>query len=258
MKDKPPLPPTRAQAKVSLQINEEESKKQLQNALKLFQTVMLNKVFLIVVVISSVSVGSSNAIIRVFMGEVLRNFFIEWGYKNSYNSMSGLVLMCFEGGYIAGSILSGKFVDHFKNYHQQISIVLGCGVLSTVSLVLGYYFGSVAILFVTHAIFGICVGYLSTPLYETVFQHFYPADSGVLSIMIGTVCSLPTLLFGEIPRLIANLLPRKIAVLIYLIFQQSLSFAISLLLKPNYKRLAANQISERSAVQEEVTPLLAD
>jgi len=141
---------------------------------------MFDKVFWQVVVILNVALGGSKIMVRVYLGEVLRKFFIELGYESSYNSMCGLVMVCFEAGDIIGCILSGKIVDHFKNYHQQVSIALACSVISVVSVLLGYYFGNSLVVFVFHFMFGIGIGYITTPLYEIVFQHFFPADSGVL------------------------------------------------------------------------------
>ena len=260
MKSKPPLPPTNAQLKVRLQSNEEEQtkleKKQLKKIFQLFKSVTLDRVFLQVMFVLSVAVGGCNTVAKVFFAELFRKLLIELGYKSSYNSISGLLLMCYECGSIFGSILSGKFVDHFKNYHQQISIVLGCCVLSTTFILLGSFFESIAAVFVFNFTFGMCLGYLPTPSYEIVLQHYYPLDSGVLSIMMRMLFSLIVLCLGEIPRLISNLLPGGMAVYIYMIIIQLLSFFLSLFLKPNYNRLAVSQNSHEATSQKEEAPLL--
>ena len=87
-------------------------------------------------------------------------------------------------------ILSAKLVNQFKNYQKHISIILFCYVLSAVALLLGYYFETVAVVFLFGGAMGICLSSLVTPLYEVVFQHFYPADSGFISIIIRILSSL--------------------------------------------------------------------
>jgi len=263
MKKKPPLPPTKAQAKVRLQLEEQSTLSsfdwnQLTKLLKLLKLVMLSKVFLQVIFILSAAVGGCSTFLKVFMGEILRKLFIELGYQNKYNALSGLALLCYVIGTILGSVLSGKLVDNFKNYHQQISIALASGTLSMIFILLGYYFNITALVFVFHVIFGICLGYLSTPCYEIIFQHFYPADSGILSLMIRISYSLATLILGESPRLILIWFPGGIAVIVYIIIFYLLSFVMSLFLKPNYNRLAANNNSEISTRAEEEAPLLSD
>ena len=261
MKSKPPLPPTQAQAKVRKQSCQEApdklDKKQLRKIFHLFKSVMADKLFLQSVFILSVAVGGCTTIGKVLMAEVFRKFFLELGFTNSYNSMSGSVLVCYESGSVLGSILSGKIVDNFKNYHQQVSIILACSVISVVSLLLGYHFGNSVVVFLFSFMYGISIGYLSTPLYEIVFQHFYPVETGVLSLMIRILYSIAAICFGETSRLIANWFGDGMAVLLYLIAILSISFTISLFLKPNYNRLAANRNSE-SAMLHEDTPLLTD
>ena len=262
MKSKPPLPPTQAQAKVRKQSCQEApdklDKKQLRKIFHLFKSVMADKLFLQSVFILSVAVGGCTTIGKVLMAEVFRKFFLELGFTNSYNSMSGSVLVCYESGSVLGSILSGKIVDNFKNYHQQVSIVLACSVISVVSLLLGYHFGNSFVVFLFNFTYGISIGYLPTPLFEIVFQHFYPVETGVLSLIIRILSSLSGLCFGETSRLIANWFGDGMAVLIYLIAILSISFTISLFLKPNYNRLAANRNSESAMLHEEDTPLLTD
>jgi len=259
MKDKPPLPPTKAQAKVRLQSREHEAQSGLDKTqlLQLLRTVTFNKVFWQVIFILSTSIGACDTFVKMFMGEILKKLFIKIGDESSYNSFSSLMLVCYEVGGIIGSILSGKIVDNFKNYHHQISVILAICLMSMISILLGYYFNSVVVLYVFYFSFGTCLGYLPTPSYEIVFQQFYPIDSGVLALMIRIVYSFINFTLGETPRWISNLLSSGIQVTVGLcmFILLSISFLTSLFLKPSYNRLAVNRNSE--VLNEEETPILS-
>ena len=260
MKDKPPIPPTAAQALVSCSEHDAPSvhdENQLRKFLQLFKVVCLSKVFLQASFIKITTIGNY-LIEKVFMGEILRSFFIDKGYIASYNSMSGWVLICLEIGSIFGSIIIAKLVDRYKNYRKMV-IVFALGLLFfQICLLLGYYFGSTAVLFVVNIAIGTCVYCSFLPLYEIVLQHFYPADSGLLSLMIRIPLSLGSMFAGLAARMILNYFKKSSAVLIFMIILSFLSFITSLFLKPNYNRLNANTNSEVVALNEPQTPLLVD
>ena len=260
MKDKPPIPPTAAQALVNCSEHDTSSvldENQFSKFLKLFKVVCLSKVFLQASFIKITTVGNY-LIEKVFMGEILRSFFIDKGYITSYDSMSGWVLICLEIGSIFGSIVIAKLVDWHKNYHKMV-IVFALGLLfSQICLLLGYYLGSTAVLFVVNIAIGMCVNFLYLPLYEIVLQHFYPADSGLLALMIRIPLSLGSMLVGLAARMILIFFKKSSAVLIFMIVLSFLSFITSLFLKPNYNRLNTNRNSEVAALYKQQTPLLVD
>ena len=172
--------------------------------------------------------------------------------------MSGWVLICLEIGSIFGSIVIAKLVDWYKNYHKMV-IVFALGLLfSQICLLLGYYLGSTAVLFVVNIAIGMCVNFLYLPLYEIVLQHFYPADSGLLALMIRIPLSLGSMLVGLAARMILIFFKKSLAVLIFMIVLSFLSFITSLFLKPNYNRLNTNRNSEVAALYKQQTPLLVD
>ena len=234
MKDKPPIPPTTAQARV--QRNETAKSVGLNKNLTLFKSIIMTKMFIQIIFIMIMSMGC-NSLVRVFWGEIMKTFFIDNGYTKSYTSMSGWVLVCYKSGCMVGNILSGNVVNHFKNYHRQISLISACLVVSIVSVLLGYHFRSIVVLFLFSSIFGVFIGFLPTPLYEIIFQHFYPVDSGVLSMMIRVLYSTGTLIFGVISRNLVTFFNGGSTILIVFAVVLSLSFLNSLFLNPNYNRL---------------------
>jgi len=221
MSDQPPLPPTIAQEKVRRGVQQDT--RFASNAKRLLFEVVLTKTFMQVIFIYLCTVGSCNAFTRAFMAEVLRELFEELNKNSSYNLLSGLVLMGYEGGCILGSVLSGKVIGRFKNYHQQVSTVLALLLTSMISLILGYYFKSIVVVCVFNFLLGVFVGYLAIPLYEIVFQNFFPMDISILAIMIRILFAFGILLLGETPRIVLNFFPGGISVLIYMSILLTLS-----------------------------------
>ena len=248
MKDKPPIPPTAAQARV--QRNETRRNFALKQNIRLFKYVLINKVFLQTMFIMIMALGC-NSLVRVYWGEIMKTYFVDIGYIDSYTSMSGWVLVCYKSGCMVGNILSGNVVNHFKNYHQQISLILACLVVSVVCLLLGYHFHNIVVLFLFSGIFGVYIGFLSTPLYEIIFQHYYPVDSGVLAMMIRVLYSLGTLLVGIVSRKIVNFFNGGPTILVLSAIVLLLSFINSLFVNPNYNRLNNNCNSDIVALLEE-------
>ena len=234
IKDKPPIPPTTAQAKI--QRNETPRSFASKQNIKLYKYVLLNKVFVQTMFIMIMSMGC-NSLVRVYWGEIMKTFFIDNGYTNSYTSMSGWVLVCYKSGCIVGNILSGNVVNHFKNYQQQITLILFCLIVSIVSVLLGYRFRSIVVLFLFSSIFGIFIGFVPTPLYEIIFQHFSPIDSGVLALMIQTLYSSGTLISGIVSRKIVNFFNGGPTILVLSAIVLLMSFINSLFVNPNYNRL---------------------
>ena len=234
MKDKPPIPPTTAQAKI--QRNGTPRNFDSKQNIRLCKYVLLNKVFVQTMFIMIMSKGC-NSLVRVYWGEIMKTFFIDNGYTNSYTSMSGWVLVCYKSGCIVGNILSANVVNHFKNYQRQISLILVGLVVSIVCVILGYRFHNIVVLFLFSSTFGIFIGFLPTPLYEIIFQHFYPVDSGVLALMIQALFSLGILLVGIVSRKIVNFFNGGPTILVLSAVVLLFSFINSLFVNPNYNRL---------------------
>ena len=178
-----------------------------------------------------------NSLVRVYWGEIMKTFFIDNGCTKSYTPMSGWVLVCYKSGCIVDNILSGNVVNHFKNYQRQILLILVCLVVSAVCLILGYHFHNVVVLFLFSSIFGIFIGFLPTPLYEVIFQHLYPVDSGVLAMIIRVLYSSGTLILGIVSQKIVNFFDGGPTIFIVFAVVLLLSFVNSLFLNPNYNRL---------------------
>ena len=253
MKDTPPIPPTAAQARV--QRNKSVQNFALKQNIRLFKYVLLNKVFLQIIFIMIMALGC-NSLVRVYWGEIMKTFFINIGFIDSYTSMSGWVLVSFKCGCMVGTILSGNVVNHFKNYHQQISLILACLVVSVVCLILGYHFHNIVVLFLFSGIFGVFIGFLPTPLYEIMFQHFYPVDSGVLALMARVLFSSGALFVGLVSRKIVNFFNGGPTILIFSAVVLLLSFINSLFVNPNYNRLNNISNSDIVSLLEESTFLV--
>ena len=239
--DRPPKPPTLAQASVCLA---QKDKSKTENVdiignLKEFYResiqIMRNKLVLQVAVIFSITQGC-NLIQKLFMGEILRKVFIELGHVNNANVMSGYVLVLFEFGCIVGSVVSGKVVDNYKNYRVQVILGLLFCFISMIGILIGYYFVNLIVIYIANTSYGFFITFLVTPIFETVYQHMYPIDTGFLTLILRIQCSFATILIGQISRLWLNLFG-GISVLSLAAVFLFVALIISLFLKPKYSRL---------------------
>lgn len=190
------------------------------------------------------------------MGEILRKVFTELGHVDKANVMSGYVLVLFEFGCIAGSVVSGKVVDHYKNYRLQVMVDLLLCFISIVGIIIGYYFLNVTIIYIANTLFGFFITYLVTPIFEAVYQHMYPLDTGFITLILRIECSFGIIFIGQTCRLWLDLFG-GLAVLAYVAAILFSALIISYFLNPNYGRLnAASNFKLKKEEACEKTPLL--
>ena len=241
--DRPPKPPTLAQACVRAKKSLDDSKfEDIVHNIKDFvlecKRIFRNKIVIQVAFMFSIT-QSCNFIQKLFMGEILRKVFLNFEHPQDADEMSGYVLVLFEVGCIAGSVASGKVVDYNKNYHIQVIIGMTMCFVSMIGILIGYYYSQIVILFVGNTLFGFFVSFLVTPIFEIVYQHLYPTDSGFLTLLLRIECSFVTILIGQVCRLLLDLLG-GIGVLIFVSILLFLAVIVSLFVKPKYGRLHAD------------------
>ena len=258
-RDRPPKPPTIAQASVRprKRLNKSRFVDILLNYKEFFQEckrILQNKLFLQIAILFSFTQGS-NFIQKLFMGEILRKVFVFLGHADEANVKSGHVLVLFEVGCIAGSVVTGKVVDHFKNYHTQIVVDLLLCFLTILAILIGYHFHVVAVIYIANTLFGFFISFLVTPIFEIVYQHLYPTDTGFLTLLLRIECSVGIILIGQVCRLLLDLFNGTV-VLTYLSSCLFVALLISLFLKPTYARLNVEFEKTKSRKFDEKTPLI--
>ena len=254
--DQPPKPPTFAQA--MLRNNPAGTDPQnfcsgIVVSLQTVKKVISNIFFAQILFVSSVNY-SGYAIQTAYVGEVLRDFFEKIGDYKSVNPQSSYVLVVYEIGCVVGCLLSGKITHRYQNYHIQISIGIWFCILSLICMFIGYYFLIPVVVYIFIGFYGVFAMMYYTPTFDIVYQHFFPMDSRILTVLLYMICSGGGLIFTRMTKVFTSTFGNS-ALFIYMIVLYSLSFAVSLFLKPNYARLKAgtnhqdvNNINERESL----------
>ena len=262
--DKPPTPPTAAQEQAISLSHQLGRPRFTFNNLKQFfvlcKKIVFNKLFVQAIFILSGAEGC-NVIIKIYMGEALRWLYLDLGYLETADVMAGYNLVLVQVGSILGNLLSGVAVNHIKNYQLIIIIDMACYFMSTISFSLGYYFHNIVVLYVFSTFIGLCHAIFCTPIYESIFQHLYPIDTGLLAVVIRIECAASNLILGVLGRKIFNIFHRYIAVLGFMCILVFMALIVSLFFKPQYNRLqvGAREEKDRNAfvAESEERPMLS-
>ena len=255
--DVPPKPPTLAQAtvRVSENLNDSGIVDIFINIKEFYyecKRILGNKLIIQTAVIFAITQGC-NFIQKLFMSEILRKIFSRLKHPLQANTLSGYVLVLFELGCILGSVVSGKVVDCCKNYHTQILINLLLCFVSVVGIFFGYIYCNAVLIFISNTLFGFFVTFLVTPIFEIVYQHMFPIDTGFLTLMLRIECSIGIIVISQFCRLLLDLFGGT-GVLAFLSALLFMGFIISLFVKPSYKRLDLSNKS--TADPDEKTSLI--
>ena len=251
--DQPPKPPTLAQAMLrnnAAGIEPQSFYSRIVVSLKTVKKVILN-IFFAQILFTFAVHDSSYAIYRAYLGEVLRELFEKISDFESANAHSSYVLIVFEIGCVVGSLLSGKITHRYQNYHFQISIGILFCILSLICTFIGYYFLIPVVVYIFIGFYGVFSMIYFTQTFDIAYQHFFPMDSGVLTVLFFMVSNGSGLIFTRMTKVFMSAFGND-ALFIYMIILYCLSFAVSLFLKPNYARLKVgtncqdvNNIDER-------------
>ena len=257
--DRPPSPPTRAQA-ILLAEHNSRNEKSLFKVLIYFWKKCLellqNLLFLQYLCIKTVGVACF--IVQKFLvGQILRDLFIDLGYVSTANTMAGYVLVTLDIGAILGEIATGFLVNYNKNYKTQVSILLLAWAASTAGLTLSYYYRKIVGVFAFSFLFGVFECFYIIPLRELVYQHFYPTKPSFVDLLIRFLATPLTIVISQTFRLTLD----KLGGLGVLIYHCIIVLAISILslwMKPSYKRLEAGleQNLPSNGMESEETRLL--
>ena len=254
--DQPPKPPTLAQAMLRnnpVEIEPQNFYSRIVVSLQTVKKVILNIFFAQIMFVRVVNY-SGNAIHKAYVGEVLRDFFEKISDFRSSNAHSSYVLVVYEIGCVVGCLLSGKITHRYQNYHIQIAIGILFCILSLICMFIGYYFLIPVVVYIFIGFYGVFSMIYFTQIFDIVYQHFFPMDPRILTVLLYMICSGGGLIFTSLTKVFMSAFGND-ALFIYMIILYSLSFAVSLFLKPNYARLKVgtncqdvNNIDERESL----------
>ena len=256
--DRPPTPPTNAQAVLVPEHSNFTNDKNIGAVVKSFfdkfKLNLQNILFLQTLMIRTISI-SCYVIQKFLIGQVLREFFIELGYVGTANIMSGYVFVVLDIGSILGEAASGQLVNYNKNYKTLSSTFLLVWIASTVGKTVSYFFRSIAGVFVFSALFGFFQSFYLIPLRELTYQHLYPTKPGFVDLLTRFMATPGSIIISLTFRFIFDKFG-GLGVLVYHCAIVFVAFFISLWLKPRYRRLEAGLDLINNESENEETHLL--
>ena len=251
--DQPPKPPTIAQARLRQQVRGQHEVTIL-HTLKKFCTetklLFIDCTFLLLIALLAIA-NIFSLYPALFLGEVVRPIFQSM-YSNA-DQISSYLVVAFELAAIIGTFVSGKLVDHFKNYLLVLRVYFVYCVTSWIGCIVGYYFRSVPGIFATVIMSGVGNGLIFTPIFELSTQHTYPRNPQFVGASLIAGTHIVFLLEVELNRLVLDKVG-GLSSLIYMAVLFCISLGLSVILKPKYRRLEA----ERNGVLSECEPLLKE
>ena len=249
--DYPKKPPTVAQALVRAQNNYDRPqniRQNLVNFINLSKSVLFDKVFVLAMIIFSISFCLNN-LQRLLTGQILRDVFIVRSYGSSINAMSGYVLTVYEVGCFFGNLVSGLLLDYLKKH----KLILYFGQIATaftgIGLALGQHYCSVAAIFVFIGFFGFALCICYTPIFDMVLEHTYPTNPSFVILLFNLQCEILIVFISQISRFILNFI-NGTAVFIFIVVLIIVCIVLTAFLNPKYKRKEASNI-DRSSMEEQ-------
>ena len=256
--DKPPKPPTKAQALLRQQNTNIQPLNLTQQTLFYVKEMKLlfSDVTFVNIVVSLTILYAQIAFQSLFMSELMRPIFGVYFHSNPDKISSYLVIL-YEVGAIVGSIISGQIMNRMKNYVLLVRIGFLMTIVCTVGLILSYHFKQIPFIFICNSLLGLCSSFIFSPIFEISTQHTYPRPTDfVLSCLVFGFRPLAILL-SELFRLVLNYLGGFYVLVFY-----SLSFAcglfLAVFLKPQYRRLEAESNAAGNLMEHESQPLLSN
>ena len=254
--DQPSKPPTVAQA-VLRQIVSERNEERVWNKIKdIFaeiKSLFTDRTFVIITVL----LGYANAFDyyrSLFLSEILRPIFQAY-FSADADKISSYLIVGFEVAAIVGTVVSGRLVDHIKNYLLLLRVYfVGC-IACWVGFIVAFHFHSVPAIFVTMILSGVGCGLLFSPLYEMSTQHTYPRKPEFIGSCLVSGGNIIVVLVFELNRLVLDGLG-GLSSLIYMAVILFICFLLTVFLKPKYHRLETEKeknLLESSLLLNDVT-----
>ena len=240
VQDKPPKPPTKAQALLlnsnSVEVLSEDSALFF---LKECLSILSSKVFLIVSFMETtrVSVISTET---MFLSDILRPLSADYNKEKDPNILSGYVTSTFEVAAFFGLIFGAYVFDYFKKHKLQLRISFFCLFLCQLGVFSATYFKKVKIIWLINAFLGFFISIAGIPIKDTAVQHLYPTKPGLITSLMNFFIYSVLVIFVQILRLLIMCIGGWAALLfssILLFF----SFSLTIILKPDFKILQLNQ-----------------
>ncbi|KAM4521455.1 choline/ethanolamine transporter FLVCR1 [Odontesthes bonariensis] len=229
--DRPPLPPSQAQAVLPGSLLDDYSYKQS------IINLMKNKAFILLLISYGILTGAFYSV------STLLNQMIMACYENQELNAGRIGLTLVVAGMV-GSILCGLWLDHTKTYKITTLIVYGLSFLGMVVFTFTLDLNNIYLVFVTAGVLGFFMtGYL--PLgFEFGVEITYPESEGTSSGLLNAFAQIFGMIFTLIQGKLTNFSP--LAGNLFLCAWILLGVLLTALIKSELKRHNVNMLTESS------------
>ena len=236
--DKPPLPPTIAQAQLR-QTAIKSKKNTFAETIKLFFSevkCLFTDLTFIILVILFFFVNTAIMFQNLFTSEIMRPVFKAFFVTSNPDVISSYLIVLFQVGGIVGAVFSGQLTNKIKSYVFLLQTGFWLSMLCSIALTFSYYFKNIPLIFVTNFLLGLCINFVFGPLYEISTQHTYPKKPDFVMSCLTCGFVMMNLLLLQLFRIMLNTFGAFSLLTIY-----AACFAIGLVLthvfNPQYQRL---------------------
>ena len=173
--DKPPIPPTIAQAMKPPQTRRKMSEliKNSADFFKQTKVVLSSKLVFQLAIILSVLYSCSD-VQKLFIGQIVHDSFNSNNHHETTDAAGGYVLAFYEIGCVAGSFASGKLIDLFKQHKLILNMFLLSSVISVTCSAIAQRYHSNLTIFVSNTLLGFSISAFYVPIFDMLLQHTYP------------------------------------------------------------------------------------
>ena len=172
---------------------------------------------------------------------------------NESNMLFSFTISVYLLGAIIGNIVSGKFLDSYKQYKLQAAFGAALSVVFSLLLLLGYFLKKLRLVCVAMFLMGSSSRISMVPLLDALLQHNHPTNALFVSNWLSFLLNLQALIIVPIGRFFCDHFG-SLSLLMLHISTMLFSFVMCLCAKPHLKRLNSNNNEKIS----EKTQLLGD
>ena len=253
--DKPPIPPTIAQAMKPPQTRRKMSEviKNSADFFKETKIVLSSKLVFQLAIILSI-LYSCNDVQKLLVGQIVRDSFNSYNYHEATDAAGGYVLALYELGCLAGSFVSGKLIDMYKRHKLTLNAFLLSSMIAVTCSAIAQVYRSNLTIFVSNTLLGFSICSCFVPIFDMLLQDTYPRNTGFVVLIFVSVSNVASVGFSEACRLLLNYF-NGVAVFVFMCIFLVVAFITGIFLQPTYQRLAANDIEQND---DENVPLMAD
>ena len=252
--DKPPIPPTIAQAMKPPQTRRKMSEliKNSADFFKETKNVLSSKLVFQLAIILSI-LYSCGDVQNLLVGQIVRESFNSYNHHETTDAAGGYVLALHGLGCVAGSFASGKLIDLYKRHKLILNMFLLLSASIVACLAIAQLYHNILTIFVSNTLLGFSICACFVPIFDMLLQHTYPRNTSFVVLIFVSVSTVASVAFGEACRLLLNYF-NGIAVFVFMCIFLMVAFISGIFLKPTYQRPVPDNIEQNDG---ENIPLMA-